>query len=104
MTLLEEGINYSFRRDGDILLHKVISRPDITFAEGARVAAEMLEFHERYAAQATFAGSIIDFFDAPPSQGPKTRHIFAQIARSWAPEASHLWRSLRKTRPSCSCR
>lgn len=88
--LVHEGINFTFELQDGVALHTVVSRPDISFAEGAAAAAQMKGIHARLAQDPEVQGAIIDLSQAPSSQGPKTRATFHELVSYWEKAGKRL--------------
>lgn len=89
-VLLGEGRNYQILGDGPIVHCRVSARADLTMAEGAACAAEMLQHLSNRAKQESIKGLVFDIRSGPRIAGPKTQDLLSQLFRVWAAQGKRV--------------
>jgi hypothetical protein len=89
-VLLAEGRNYQIVGDGPIVTCRVVARADLTMAEGAACAAEMLKHLSGRAKQQGTKGLVFDVRSGPRIAGPKTQESLSELFRAWAAQEKRV--------------
>jgi hypothetical protein len=76
---IKEGGNYAIDLDSGIATLRVWRRPDLTFDEGAQLAALILADMRELAGGTEARGFVMDLRDAPVLAGKRTRAVLCAI-------------------------
>jgi hypothetical protein len=83
MSQVASGPNYSFDVDQGVAVCRVWQRRDLSMAEGAHCAEEMIGHFARLAQDSQLRGMIFDLSQAPPVVGPKTEQALTKMMSSF---------------------
>jgi hypothetical protein len=88
MAALAQGGNYRIEIVSGIAVCTVWKRPDLSRDEGAALAEEKVEHHQRLASGSKLVARamILDLREAPTQWGPSTNESLASILRFWQNE------------------
>jgi hypothetical protein len=79
LHLVASGDNYTLHLDGGVVVLRVWSRRDMTFARGAALAQAKLEHLRRLIERPGVAALLFDLVDAPAVVGPVTEQAVCEM-------------------------